>query len=423
MVDSFTHLHVHTEFSMLDGAAKLDELVAKAVADGQPALGMTDHGNMYGVLDFYRECRDQGIKPIIGTEAYMASESRFERPPRRGRLDDSGGDVEGGGKLYYHLTLLAENDTGYRNLIKLSSLAFLEGYYYQPRMDWELLARHSDGLIATTGCLGGHVLQHLLKDDFDGALAKAGRLQEIFGRDNLFVELQDHGLTSQIRTNPQLVEIARTLGAPLLATNDSHYVHRHDSEAHDALLCVQTASLMSDPNRFKFDGTEHYLKSAGEMRHLFAELPEACDNTLWIAERAGVDIEFGKPQLPNFDVPKGFNSDAAYLEHLAWEGARERWGENLPAPVVERLAYELKVIVDMGFASYFLIVWDLIAYARRRSIRVGPGRGSAAGCAVAYSLKITEIDPIRYDLLFERFLNPSRISMPDIDMDFDSRYR
>ncbi len=423
MGDSFTHLHVHTEFSMLDGAAKLDELVAAAVADGQPALGMTDHGNMYGVLDFYKECRNQGVTPIIGTEAYMAGESRFDRPPRRGRLDDTGGEVEGGGKLYYHLTLLAENDTGYRNLIKLSSLAFLEGFYYQPRMDWDLLARHSEGLIATTGCLGGHVLQSLLKGDYQGARSKAARLQEIFGRDNLFVELQDHGLANQTQTNPQLLRIAQDIGAPVLATNDSHYVHRHDSAAHDALLCVQTASLMTDPNRFKFEGTEHYLKPANEMRHLFREVPEACDNTLWIAERAQVNIEFGKPQLPNFAVPEGFTTDSEYLEYLAREGARMRWGDSLPPSVVERLAYELKVITDMGFASYFLIVWDLIKYAKDRGIRVGPGRGSAAGCAVAYCLRITEVDPIRYDLLFERFLNPSRISMPDIDMDFDSRYR
>ena len=423
MGDSFTHLHVHTEFSMLDGAAKLDELVAAAVADGQPALGMTDHGNMYGVLDFYKECRAQGVTPIIGTEAYMAGESRFDRPPRRGRLDDSGGDVEGGGKLYYHLTLLAENDIGYRNLIKLSSLAFLEGFYYQPRMDWDLLARHSEGLIATTGCLGGHVLQSLLKGDYNGARARAARLQEIFGRDNLFIELQDHGLANQAQTNPQLLRIAQDIGAPVLATNDSHYVHRHDSAAHDALLCVQTASLITDPNRFHFEGTEHYLKPANEMRHLFREVPEACDNTLWIAERADVNIEFGKPQLPNFPLPKGFTTDAEYLEHLTKEGARSRWGEQLPPSIVERLAYELKVIADMGFASYFLIVWDLIKYAKDRGIRVGPGRGSAAGCAVAYCLRITEVDPIRYDLLFERFLNPSRISMPDIDMDFDSRYR
>ena len=423
MGDSFTHLHVHTEFSMLDGAARLDELVAKAVQDGQPALGITDHGNMYGVLDFYKECRKQGVKPIIGTEAYMAYDSRHERPARRGRVDDSGGDTEGGKKLYYHLTLLAETDQGYRNLIQLASLAFLEGYYYKPRMDWELLEKYSAGLIATTGCLGGHVLQALLQGDQKLATQHAGRLQEIFGKDNLFVELQDHGLQAQRDTNPQLVEIARKIGAPLIATNDSHYVHRDDHESHGALLCVQTGALLSDPKRFKFEGTEHYLKSSNEMRQLFRDFPEACDNTLWIAERADVTIEFGKPLLPNFPLPEGFDDDAGYLDHLTWEGAKQRWGEVLPASVVERVAYELQVIKNMGFASYFLIVWDLIKHAKDGGIRVGPGRGSAAGCAVAYSLRITDLDPIKYDLLFERFLNPSRISMPDIDMDFDSRYR
>jgi DNA polymerase-3 subunit alpha len=421
--DSFTHLHVHTEFSMLDGAARLDEMVAKAVGDGQPAIGMTDHGNMYGTLEFYKECRKQGIKPIIGTEAYMAHDHRSERPARRGRIDDSGGDTEGGRKLYYHLTLLAENEIGYRNLIQLSSLAFLEGYYYKPRMDWELLEKYSSGLIATTGCLGGHVLQSLLNGDQRGALDKAGRLQEIFGKDNLFVELQDHGLPAQRETNPQLVEIAQQIGAPLLATNDSHYTHREDHEAHDALLCVQTGALISDPKRFKFEGQEHYLKSAQEMRYLFRELPEACDNTLWIAERADLEITFGDALLPDFPLPPQFASDREYLEHLTWEGARQRWGDDLPPSVLERVAYELKVINDMGFASYFLITWDLIRYAREAGIRVGPGRGSAAGCAVAYCLRITDLDPIEYDLLFERFLNPSRVSMPDIDMDFDSRYR
>ncbi len=408
---------------MLDGAARLDDLVAKAVSDGQPALGITDHGNMYGVLEFFKECRQQGVKPIIGTEAYMAHDHRSERPARRGRIDDSGGDTEGGKKLYYHLTLLAENDQGYRNLIQLASLAFLEGYYYKPRMDWELLEKYHHGLIATTGCLGGHVLQSLLQGDEKGAMDKAGRLQEIFGKDNLFVELQDHGLLAQRDTNPQLIEIARKIGAPLLATNDSHYVHRDDHESHDALLCVQTGAMLSDPKRFKFEGQEHYLKSAWEMRDLFRDFPEACDNTLWIAERADVNIEFGKPQLPNFPLPLGFDDDAGYLDHLTWEGAKQRWGDELPKAVVERLAYELQVIKNMGFASYFLIVWDLIKYARDRGIRVGPGRGSAAGCAVAYCLKIVDLDPVKYDLIFERFLNPSRISMPDIDMDFDSRYR
>jgi DNA polymerase-3 subunit alpha len=423
MTSSFTHLHVHTEFSMLDGASRLDELVAAAAADGQPALGITDHGNMYGVLDFYRECKSQGVKPIIGTEAYMAHESRHERPARRGRIDDTGGDTESGSKLYYHLTLLAENNTGYRNLIQLSSLAYLEGYYYKPRLDWDLLARYSEGLICSTGCLGGHVLQALLRGDEKGALERAGRLQEIFGKDNLFVEIQDHGIPAQIQTNPQLIEIAKKIGAPLIATNDSHYTHRDDHTSHDALLCVQTGSMLSDPNRFRFEGEEHYLKSAVEMRHLFREVPEACDSTLWIAERANVDIEFGKVHLPEFPVPAGFTTDIDYLKHLTTQGARDRWGDNLPKEVVERLSYELKVIDDMGFASYFLIVWDLIRHARDSGIRVGPGRGSAAGCAVAYCLRITDLDPIRYDLLFERFLNPSRISMPDIDMDFDSRYR
>jgi DNA polymerase-3 subunit alpha len=423
MTDSFTHLHVHTEFSMLDGAARLDELVAKAIADGQPAIGMTDHGNMYGTLEFYKECNKQGIKPIIGTEAYLAHDHRSERPARRGRIDDSGGDTEGGRKLYYHLTLLSENEVGYRNLIQLSSLAFLEGYYYKPRMDWELLEKYHEGLIATTGCLGGHVLQALLQGDEKGALDKAGRLQEIFGKDHLFVELQDHGLQAQRDTNPKLIEIAKKIGAPLLATNDSHYTHREDHESHDALLCVQTGALISDPKRFKFEGNEHYLKSAQEMRYLFREVPEACDNTLWIAERAGFEIEFGNALLPNFPIPDGYTTDKQYLDDLAWEGARKRWGDDLPASVVERVAYELKVINDMGFASYFLIVWDLIKYARDTGIRVGPGRGSAAGCAVAYCLWITDLDPIKYDLLFERFLNPSRVSMPDIDMDFDSRYR
>ena len=423
MADSFTHLHVHTEFSMLDGASRLDELVAKAVQDGQPAIGMTDHGNMYGTLDFYKECNRQGIKPIIGTEAYMAHEHRSERPSRRGRVDDSGGETEGGKKLYYHLTLLAENNDGYKNLIQLASLAFMEGYYYKPRMDWELLEKYSDGLIATSGCLGGHVLQSLLNGDDKGALGKAGRLQDIFGRDNFFIEIQDHGLQAQKETNPKLLEIAKKIKAPLLATNDTHYTHQDEHDAHDALLCVQTGSLMSDQKRLKFDGSEHYLKTAAEMRYLFREIPTACDNSLWIAERSNIEIEFGKPLLPNFPLPDGFVDDEAYLRHLTQAGAEKRWGKNVPPEAVERLAYELQVICDMGFASYFLITWDLIKYARDSNIRVGPGRGSAAGCAVAYALRITDLDPIKYDLLFERFLNPSRISMPDIDMDFETRYR
>ena len=424
MADSFVHLHQHTEYSMLDGAARIGEVVASAVRDGQPAMGITDHGNMYGVLDFYKECNAQGVKPIIGSELYMAHERRDERLQLRGaRMDDSGGEAEGGKKPYYHLTTLVENATGYKNLIQLSSRAFMEGYYRKPKVDWEILAEHSEGLIVTTGCLGGHVLQAMMNQGFEAACEKAGRLLEIFGRDHLFVELQDHGIPEQHRTNPELVRLARRLGLPLLATNDSHYVHQHDAVAHDALLCVQTGSLMSDPDRFKFHGDHHYLKTAAEMRHLFREVESACDNSLWIAERCELEIEFGKPLLPNFPLPEGFADDAEYLRHLTFEGARRRWGEQLTDEVVDRLNFELKVIGDMGFSSYFLIVWDLIRHARDGGIRVGPGRGSAAGCAVAYTLWITDLDPIRYDLLFERFLNPSRISMPDIDMDFDSRYR
>ncbi|HVV36857.1 MAG TPA: DNA polymerase III subunit alpha [Acidimicrobiales bacterium] len=423
MGSSFTHLHLHTEYSMLDGAARVADVVRAAVADGMPAIGMTDHGNMYGTIDFYETCRKHGVNPIIGFEAYMAGESRFERPPRRGRVDDTGGDAEGGQKLYYHLTLLAENNAGYANLLKLSSLAFLEGYYYQPRLDWELLEKHHDGVIATSGCLGGVVLQALLQGDQRKATKLAGRLQDIFGRDNFFIELQDHGMEEQRRTNPLLLEIAKEIQAPLLATNDSHYTDHSDAAAHDALLCVQTNSTVDDPSRFRFGSDQHYFKTAAEMRYLFRELPEACDNSLWIAERANVTIDFDRAELPKFPLPDGFADDAEYLRHVAYEGARQRYGEVLSQEVTERLDYELQVIGNMGFSTYFLIVGDLIRHAKERRIRVGPGRGSAAGCCVAYCLGITNLDPIRFDLLFERFLNPGRKQMPDIDMDFDERYR
>ena len=423
MAKSFTHLHVHTEYSMLDGASRIGEVVGAAAADGQPAIGITDHGNMYGVLPMYQAARDAGIVPIIGTEFYQAFETRTERPVRRGsKVDDSGGEVEGGRKAYYHLTALAENQTGYRNLIQLSSRAFLEGYYQKPKVDWELLETHHEGIIATTGCLGGHVLQRLLNGDEPGALAAAARLQDIFGKDNLFVEVQDHGIPEQLATNPKLVEIARAIGAPLLATNDSHYTEQGDAVAHDALLCVQTNAKIHETNRFKFHGDQHYLKTAAEMRDLFSEIPEACDNTLWVAERANVEIDFGQPVLPSFPVPEGMNEER-YLRQLTYEGAAKLYGEQLAPHVRERIEHELDVIESMGFSAYFLVVWDLVRYARSQKIRVGPGRGSAAGSCVAYCLRIVDIDPIRYDLLFERFLNPGRKQMPDIDMDFDSRYR
>jgi DNA polymerase-3 subunit alpha len=429
MAEGFVHLHNHTEYSMLDGAARVEEMVLAAKADGQSAIGITDHGNLYGVIDFYEACRKHGLTPILGLEAYMAANSRFDRPPRRGKIDDTGGETEGGQKLYHHLTLLATSNQGYRNLRELSSLAFLEGYYYKPRLDWDLLERYNEGLIATTGCLGGVVLQALLHDDYDKALKLAGRLQTIFGTENFFIEMQDHGLPEQMRTNPQLLRIASALGAPLLATNDLHYVHHGDAEMHDALLCIGTGSLVADPNRFRFHSDQHYLKSAAEMRYLFRDIPEACDNTLAIAERASVTIEFDNDALPEFPIPEEFRGAThkeganRLLRELTYRGAAERYGEQLSDEVRARLENELGVVADMGFSDYFLVVWDLIRHAHERGIRVGPGRGSSAGCCIAYCLRIVDIDPIRYGLIFERFLNPGRRSMPDIDMDFDERYR
>ena len=424
MADSFTHLHVHTEFSMLDGAARVDELVAKAAADGQPALGITDHGNMYGVLDFYQACRNQGIKPVIGTELYMAYEHRTERPAAPGPHRRLRRRRRGRPQGLLPPDRAGRDATGYRNLIQLSSRAYLEGYYMKPKVDWELLEAHHEGLIATTGCLGGQVLQSLLKGDEADALAKAARLQDIFGRDNLFVELQDHGIPDQHRTNPQLLEIARKIQAPLLATNDSHYTHREHHEAHDALLCVQTGALMSDPDRFKFQRRpalpEDRGRDAPAVRRAARGLRQhALDRRA--GQRRDRVRQAAAARLP---APRGLRRRRR-LPRAPHVRRRPRSGgaTTLPDDVVERLAYELKVIGDMGFSSYFLIVWDLIKHARDNGIRVGPGRGSAAGCAVAYCLRITDLDPIKYDLLFERFLNPSRISMPDIDMDFDSRYR
>ncbi len=428
MGEEFVHLHNHTEYSMLDGAARVEELVLAAKLDGQRALGITDHGNLYGVIDFYDTCRTHGVTPILGLEAYMSATSRFDRPPRRGKIDDTGGETEGGNKLYHHLTLLAVSDLGYRHLREISSMAFLEGYYYKPRVDWELLERYAPGLIATSGCLGGVVLQALLRDDVAQARELAGRLQGIFGAENFYVELQDHGMVEQARTNPMLIALAKDLGAPLLATNDLHYVHHGDAEMHDALLCVGTGSLVADPDRFRFHSDQHYLKSAAEMRHLFREVPEACDNTLAIAERAQVTIEFDNDALPEFPLAGSYAAGPheeganAYLRDLAYAGAAERYGD-VTAEVRARLDYELGVIADMGFSDYFLVVWDLIRHAREQGIRVGPGRGSAAGCCVAYCLRIVELDPMRYGLIFERFLNPGRRQMPDIDMDFDERYR
>jgi DNA polymerase III subunit alpha len=411
VAESFVHLHLHTEYSMLDGASRIGEVVAAAAADGQPAVGITDHGNMYGALELYKAAKNAGVKPIIGMEAYFTNTSRFERPKRQEHE-------------IFHLTLLAETQQGYRNLIKVTSNAYLDGYYYKPRSDWELLEQYHEGMTATTGCLGGLVSQLILNGDEEAALKAAARYQDIFGREHFFVELQDHGLEEDAIVLRPLLDIARRLNAPLLATNDSHYTHREDAEAHDALLCVQTGALQSETKRLKFDGDDFYIKSAAEMRSVFREAPEACDNTLLIAERANVELEFGQAVLPSFPVPAGSNEDS-YLRQLTMEGAKDRYGHGgtLPAHVIERIEFELDVIKSMGFSAYFLVVWDLVRYAKSRGIRVGPGRGSAAGSCVAYCLRIVDIDPIRYDLLFERFLNPGRKQMPDIDMDFDSRHR
>ena len=421
--DSFAHLHVHTEFSMLDGAARIDQLVKAAAQDGQPAVAITDHGVMYGVIDFYKAAKTAGVKPILGVEAYIAPGSRFDRP--RGRENRR-----------YHMTLLAENETGYRNLMKLVSQSYLDGYYYKPRMDDELLAAHSEGIIATSGCLGGEVAQLLAPEasreegnsgavrDFDGALKAAAKYQDIFGKDNFFIEVADHGIPAQRKILPDLADISKTIGAPLLAANDSHYITAADAAAHDILLCIQTGSTRDDENRFRFDGSGLYMKTAKEMRALFdAELvPGACDNTLWIAERSNVEMDFGKILLPTFPVPSG-QTEESYLRELVEAGARRRYGDPVPQPARDRIEHELRIITEMGFPAYFLIVWDLIRYAHSEGIRTGPGRGSAAGSAVSYCLNITNLDPLEYGMIFERFLNPGRKEMPDIDMDFDERYR
>ncbi len=423
MTDSFAHLHVHTEFSMLDGAARVDRVMDAVRRDGQPAVAITDHGVLYGVVDFHKAASAAGVNPIIGMEGYVAKGSRFDRPR--------------GGRDYHHITLLAENETGYRNLMRLASTAYLEGYYYRPRMDLELLASHADGLIATSGCLGGPVAQQLAPDavvddgqasgerDVDKAIEVAATYQDIFGRDGYFIEVMNHDFEAQQRVLPDLVAIADKIGAPLLATNDAHYVSASEADAHDVLLCIQTGSTKDEERRLRFNGgPEYYLKTAREMRALFPSdlYPGACDNTLWIAERAHVPLEFGKILLPAFPVPAG-KTESGYLRDLVLEGARRRYGDHLPETVVDRVDHELAIIDEMGFPAYFLIVWDLIRYAKERGIRCGPGRGSAAGAIVSYCLGITDLDPLEYGLIFERFLNRGRRQMPDIDMDFDERYR
>ena len=414
---SFVHLHNHTSYSLLDGAAKIDPLIRSAKKDGQPGIAITDHGNLYGLIDFYKTAKQHEINPILGIEAYFADDRTDRTPKKKG---DS--DIDGSDKRYYHLTVLAENNAGYQNLIKLSSDAFLSGYFYKPRCDWELLDKYSNGLIVTTGCLGGPVLQELMHGRFDRALAAAGKLRDIFGKDNVFVELQNHGLVEQVRTNPELIEIAKQLDLGMVATNDCHYVNHEDHLPHDVLLCVQTAAKQHDEKRFKFQSDQHYLKSAVEMRELFREVESACDNTVLISERANVNIDFNTLHLPVFDVPEKYESADDYLAALSFAGLRKRYGSPT-AEQNERLEYELKVLKTLGLSAYFLIVWDICRFADRQGIRRGPARGSVAGSLVAYCMNISQVDPLRHNLIFERFLNPDRIAMPDIDLDWDTRYR
>ncbi len=401
---AFTHLHVHTEYSLLDGSCKIRELVARAKELGMDSMAITDHGVMYGVIDFYRAAREVGVKPIIGCEVYVAPGSRFDR------------ETVSGEDRYYHLVLLAENDQGYHNLMKIVSKGFVDGFYYKPRVDYEVLETYHEGLICLSACLAGEVPRYLERGMYEEAKKAAGKYRDIFGDGNFFLELQDHGIPAQKTVNQGLIRMSREMGISLVATNDIHYTFAEDEVPHDILLCIQTGKKVSDENRMRYEGGQYYCKSQEQMAELFPYAPEALENTHRIAERCNVEIEFGVTKLPRFDVPEGYDS-WGYLTRLCQEGLERRYPEADDA-LKERLEYELGVIRNMGYVDYFLIVWDFIHFARSHDIMVGPGRGSAAGSIVAYCLEITDIDPIRYSLLFERFLNPERVSMPDIDIDF-----
>lgn len=404
----FTHLHVHTEYSLLDGSSKIKELVHRAKELGMDSLAITDHGVMYGAIEFYKAALAEGINPILGCEVYVAPGSRFDREAAKGAEDDS---------RYHHLVLLAENDEGYQNLVKIVSKGFTEGFYYKPRVDYEVLRTYSKGVIALSACLAGVVPYFLRRGLYEEAKKEALILQDIFGKGNFFLELQDHGIPEQQTVNTGLLRMSKELSIDLVATNDVHYIYDTDAEAHDILLCIQTGKKVADEDRMRYEGGQYYLKSAEEMAELFPYAREAIENTHKIAERCHVEIEFNHYKLPHFEVPEGFTSEG-YLRHLCQEGLVHRYGEEA-GKYQKRLDYELDTIVTMGFVDYFLIVWDFIKYAKDHGIPVGPGRGSAAGSLVAYSLNITDlIDPIRYNLIFERFLSPGRVTMPDIDVDF-----
>ncbi len=403
MSSGFVHLHNHSEYSLLDGACRIRDLVARAVELEMPAVAITDHGVLYGVIDFYREARKQGIKAIIGCELYVAPRSRLDK---EARVDDNP----------YHLLLLCKNQKGYQNLVEMVSRAFLEGFYYKPRVDRELLQQYREGLIALSGCIAGEIPRLILAGKYREALETACYFDELFGRGNFYLEMHDHGLKEEKEVNQALGKISDETGIPLAASNDIHYIHKKDAAVHDVLLCIQTGAVVSDEKRMRFSGSEFYMKSEEEMRALFAERPVAVDNTVKIAQACNVDFTFGDFHLPYFDIPAGYD-EKSYLSELVWEKFHEKYPEPSPE-IIHRMNYELQTIINMGFAAYFLIVQDLVNWARKNGVPVGPGRGSAAGSLVSYVLDITAIDPLKYDLLFERFLNPERVSMPDIDIDF-----
>ena len=402
---SFAHLHVHTEYSLLDGSNKIKECVSRVKELGMDSVAITDHGVMFGVIDFYRAAKAVGIKPILGCEVYVAPGSRFDKEA-----------VGSGDDRYYHLVLLAENDLGYHNLMKIVSRGFTEGYYYKPRVDMEILKEFHEGIIALSACLAGEVQKNIVRGMYEEGKAAALRYQEIFGEGNFFLELQDHGIQEQKLVNQSLLRMAKETQIGLVATNDVHYTYAEDEKAHDILLCIQTGKKVADEDRMRYEGGQYYIKSEEEMKTLFPYALEALENTQKIADRCNVEIEFGVTKLPKYDVPEGYTS-WEYLNKLCYDGLKERYPDGEES-LKERLEYELSVIKSMGYVDYFLIVWDFIKYARDHDIMVGPGRGSAAGSIVSYTLGITSIDPIKYQLLFERFLNPERVSMPDIDVDF-----
>ncbi len=419
--DSFVHLHVHSEYSMLDGAARVADLMSAVAKQGMPAVAITDHGNNFGAFDFWSKARDAGVKPIIGTEAYLTP-GTHRTDKTRVRWGNGGGDDVSGSGAYTHMTLLAESTAGMHNLFRLSSLASIEGYYFKPRMDRELLQTYGKGLIATTGCPSGEVQTRLRLGQYREAVAAAAEFRDIFGKENYFAEIMDHGLGIEKRIMSDLIRLSKDLGLPLVATNDLHYTHPHDSGAHAALLCVQSGSTLDDPNRFKFDADEFYLKTPAQMRQLFRDYPEACDNTLLIAERCEVEFNTAANYMPRFPVPEGHTEDSWFTAEVE-NGLHYRYPAGIPDAVRKQADYEVGVILQMGFPGYFLVVADFINWAKENGIRVGPGRGSGAGSMAAYAMRITDLDPLMHGLIFERFLNPDRVSMPDFDVDFDERRR